>query len=96
MDLFLFAQPFEHRVASSYHNPVGGKCILKPCLFSQELIIVLMVGVFSFSGGIAAAVSSKDWQNQIDAWEDQAGVVIFSRGHRIPRDLAATAVSWAI
>ena len=55
--------------------------------------MVLFVGVFSFSGGVAAAVSGKDWKNQIDAWEDQ-GAVIYSRGHRIPRDLAATAVSW--
>ena len=54
--------------------------------------MALVVGVFSFSGGIAAAVSGEDWQDRIDAWEDQ-GVVIYSRGHRIPRDLVATAVS---
>lgn len=61
-------------------------------LSTQELIVVVIVGVFSFSGGVAAAVAGEDWQEQIDAWERQ-GADVYSRGHRIPKNLAATAVS---
>ena len=61
-------------------------------VFIKVVMMVVIVGVFSFSGGIAAAEESEDWQEQIDMWERQ-GVEIYSRGHRIPRNLAATAVS---
>lgn len=50
------------------------------------------MGIFSFSGAVAAAVSGEEWEEQIDTWERQ-GVRIYGRGHRIPRNLRATAVS---
>lgn len=64
-------------------------------VFPQELIAVVVLGVFSFSGGVAAAVSGEDWEEQIEFWESRGGV-IFSRGHRIPRNLGATAVSRSV
>lgn len=60
--------------------------------FPQELVAIAIVGIFSFSGGVAAAVSGKEWKEQIDTWESQGGE-IFGRGHRIPRNLRAIAVS---
>ena len=58
----------------------------------QVAVIVVIIGVFSFSGGIAAAVAGEDWQNKVDTWEEQ-GAEIYSRGYRLPKNLAATAVS---
>ena len=56
------------------------------------IVVVVVEAVCSFSGGVAAAVEGEGWREQIETWEDQ-GAVIYSRGQRIPRNLAATAVS---
>ena len=53
----------------------------------KVVLVVVIVGVF-----LAAAVAGEDWQEQIDTWEGQ-GADINSRGHRIPRNLDAIAVS---
>ena len=54
--------------------------------------MVVVLAVFSFSGGVAAAVEGEEWQEQIDTWESQ-GAVLYSRAKRIPKNLAASGVS---
>ena len=51
-----------------------------------------VLAVFSFSGGVAAAVEGEDWREQIDSWEDQ-GATLTGRANRIPKNMAATGVS---
>ena len=69
--------------------------LILPLKLLQVMVVVGVLAVFSFSGGVAAAVEGENWQEQIDRWEEQ-GAVIFSRGQRIPKNLAATAVSESI
>ena len=54
--------------------------------------MVLILAVFSLAGGVAAAVAGRDWEEQIQSWEDQGGD-LNNRATRIPKNMAATAVS---
>ncbi|CAI8009246.1 hypothetical protein GBAR_LOCUS6244 [Geodia barretti] len=51
--------------------------------------VAAVLAVFSFSGGVAAAVEGEDWREQIDSWEDQ-GAALTGRANRIPKNMAAT------
>ena len=68
---------------------------LIPIDVTQDLLVVLTIGVLSFSGGVALGVSGEEWREQIETWEHQ-GVTISSQGYRIPRNLNATGVSLCV
>ena len=68
---------------------------LIPIDVTQDLLVVLIIGVLSFSGGVALGVSGEEWREQIETWEHQEAT-ISSQGHRIPRNLNATGVSLCV